>query len=65
MGRPYNFLACFPRPGEDFYKFDILNEKEKEKLLQKPKDPVKEMEKNYEMTHYYCSAMENFNVEEV
>ena len=43
----------------------MLNEKEKEKLLQKPKDPVKEMEKNYEMTHYYCSAMENFNVEEV
>lgn len=46
-------------------KFDLITEKNKEKLSNNKSKEIKELEDKYDMTHYYCSALENFNVEQV
>ena len=46
-------------------KIDLINEKEKEKFMNSKTKDINELSDKYHMTHHYCSAAENYNVDQV
>lgn len=46
-------------------KFDLIAEKDKEKLLSNKPKEIKDLMEKYDLAHYYCSACENYNVDQV
>ena len=46
-------------------KIDLINEKEKDKFMNNKSKDINELTSKYHMSHYYCSAAENSNVDQV
>lgn len=46
-------------------KFDLIAEKDKEKLLSNKPKEIKELMEKHDLVHYFCSASENYNVDQV